>query len=176
LCNIGRHLEEADRLGHPLFGSLFTLSTSCGFKLNKDSFRCYDVCNRARQTRSSFSLSNSRADKPFSFSHCDLWGQYHTSTLSSCHYFLCIVDDFHGAIWVFYLKLKLKPTIGLWISVLWREPNLVGLLNESAVTMAKNLPISHYKLILGRMELCMRLLVLTHLNKMVGLNERTDTS
>ena len=59
-------------LGHPSFGSLSILSISCGFKLNKESFGCCDVYHRAKQTRSSFSLSNSRADKPFSLIHCDL--------------------------------------------------------------------------------------------------------
>lgn len=76
------------RLGHPSYGSLAQLSMLCDFHLNKDSLDCCDVCHRAKQTRNSFPLSDSRANKPFDLIHGDLWGRYHTSSLSGCHYFL----------------------------------------------------------------------------------------
>ena len=91
------------RLGHPPFGSLASLSTVCEFKFSKNSLVCCDVCHRAKQRRNSFCLSDSRAEKSFDLIHCDLWGQYHTSTLAGCHYFLCIVDDFSHATWVYLL-------------------------------------------------------------------------
>jgi len=79
-----RHKESSiwhQRLGHPSFGSLFTFSKDYGLLLNKDVLGCCDVCHKAKQTRHPFSLSDSRADKPFSLIHCDLWGKYHTASL-----------------------------------------------------------------------------------------------
>ena len=49
-------------LGNPSFGSLSTLSSVYGFKLNKDFYDCCDVCHRAKQTRNDFPLSNSKAE------------------------------------------------------------------------------------------------------------------
>ena len=91
---------------HPSYGSLFTLSSEHGFELNKRFYECCNVCHRAKQTRNSFSLSDSKATRPFGLIHCDLWGRYRTSSYSGCHYFLCIVDDFSRAVWVFLLKDK----------------------------------------------------------------------
>ena len=70
--------EEAvvwhQRLGHPSYGSLFTLSSKHGVKLNKEFYECCDVRHRAKQTRTSFPISHSRANRPFGLIHCDLWG------------------------------------------------------------------------------------------------------
>ena len=94
------------RLGHRSLGSLSSLSTNFGFKLNKSLDECCDVCHCAKQTRSPFSLSNTKAQCPFSLIHCDLRGPYHTRSLSGCYYFLCAVDDYSHAIWVYLLKDK----------------------------------------------------------------------
>ena len=51
-------------------------------------------------------MSENGASKPFDLAHCDLWGHYHTLSLSRCHYFLCIVDDFSHATWVYLLRDK----------------------------------------------------------------------
>jgi len=64
------------------------------------------MCHRAKQTRNMFSLSYNRATGPFKVIYCDLWGRYHTPSISGCHYFFAIVDDFSRAIWVFLLKHK----------------------------------------------------------------------
>ena len=61
-------------LGHPSFGSLSSLSASYGFQLNKEKLSCCDVCHRAKQTRSPFSISNNKAETMLSLIHCDLWG------------------------------------------------------------------------------------------------------
>ena len=91
------------RLGHPSARRLSTISISCEFQFNEEALRCCDVCHRAKQTRNLFSLSNARANEPFSLIHCDLWGRCHTPSSSGCHYFLYIVDDFSRATWVFLL-------------------------------------------------------------------------
>ena len=90
-------------LGHPSVGSLSTVSASREFQFSKDALWCCDVCHRAKQTRNLFSLSNARATEPFSLIHCDLWGRYHTPSSSGCHHFLCIINDFSRATWVFLL-------------------------------------------------------------------------
>jgi len=61
-------------MGHPSLGSLTILSVNYGFRLNKNLFDCCDICHRAKQTRSIFSLSDSKAQRPFALIHCDLWG------------------------------------------------------------------------------------------------------
>ena len=104
------HTKEAilwhQRLGHPSFISLSSLLVSCGFHLNKEQLGCCDVCHRVKQTRNPFTISTNKAERPFSLIHCDLWGRYHTPSIGGCHYFLCIVDHFSRAIWVFLLKDK----------------------------------------------------------------------
>jgi len=60
------------RLGHPSIGSLTALSVDCGFQLNKTSFECCNICHRVKQTRSTFSISDSHAARPFAQIHCDL--------------------------------------------------------------------------------------------------------
>jgi len=47
--------------------------------LNKTLFECCDICYRAKQTRSIFPLSDSKAERPFALIHCNLWGYYKTS-------------------------------------------------------------------------------------------------
>ena len=66
------------------------------------------MCHRAKQTRNSFTLSETRAIKPFDLIHCNLWGKYHTPSLSGCHYFLCIVDKFSCATWFYLLRDKIE--------------------------------------------------------------------
>ena len=102
------HVRWHQQLEHPSYGSLVSLSTICDFKLNKDFLDCCDVCHRPKQTRNGFPLTETRASKPFGLIHCDLWGKYHTPSLSGCHYFLCNVDDFSRATWVFLLRKKIR--------------------------------------------------------------------
>jgi len=86
-------------------------------------------------------LLYSRADRPFSLIHCDLWGKYHTASLGGCHYFLCIVDDFNRAVWVFLLKDKFEPIIGWWNFVPWFKISFTAVFLECAVIMDPNLPM-----------------------------------
>lgn len=72
----------------------------------KSSFPICDVCHLAKQSRLPFPSSNSRADKILEFLHLDLWGPYHTPTLTNAHYFLTIVDDYSRVTRTFLLKYK----------------------------------------------------------------------
>ena len=95
-------------LGHPSVGSLIALSVDLGFKVNKDIFRCCDICHMAKQTPNTFSIGESRATRPFALIHSDLWVYYHTPSLIRCHSFLCIVDDYTRAIWVYLPQDKME--------------------------------------------------------------------
>lgn len=91
------------RLGHPSLkvtklASKVDFSKSSGI-LNK----ACDVCQRAKQTREKFSLSDHKASDIFEFVHCDLWGTYKTPSSYGASYFLTIVDDFSRAVWIFLL-------------------------------------------------------------------------
>jgi len=72
------HKKEAvqwhQRLGHPSYGSLSTSSSLCGFEINKEFCAFCDVCHKAKQTRNTFPLSDSKEARPFGLIHCDLWG------------------------------------------------------------------------------------------------------
>ncbi|CAH9075872.1 unnamed protein product, partial [Cuscuta epithymum] len=64
------------RLGHPS-PQVMDLLPQISDQLQHDqhSAPC-DICHRAKQTRSNFSLSTSRADDVFDLIHCDIWGPY----------------------------------------------------------------------------------------------------
>ena len=45
---------------------------------------------------------------PFTLIQCDLWGYYRIPSLTGCHYFLSIVDDYTRSLWVYLLKDKME--------------------------------------------------------------------
>lgn len=96
------------RLGHPSDMNFSYLSKVCNFDSNNnaDDVECFDACHRAKQTRLPFPLSDNKSIVPFSLIHCDLWGRYHTPSLSGAHYFLTIFDDFTHCTWVYLLRNK----------------------------------------------------------------------
>ncbi|XP_026429269.1 uncharacterized protein LOC113325285 [Papaver somniferum] len=53
----------------------------------------YDICFKAKQTRTTFPVSENKADDFFDLVHCDVWGPYRTPSSCGAHYFLTIVDD-----------------------------------------------------------------------------------
>lgn len=71
----------------------------------QENFIC-DSCFRAKQTRSSFPLSNKRAAKCFDLIHCDLWGAYRQASSCGAYYYLTIIDDCSRSVWVYLLKEK----------------------------------------------------------------------
>lgn len=83
-------------LGHP------STSVLVKFPLNVQipslcNFYSFDVHHRAKDIRAPFSLSSNKASFPFELIHYDLWGKCNTSSITSAHYFLCIVDDYSRA-------------------------------------------------------------------------------
>ena len=114
------------RLGHPSYGSLSTLSSLYGFELNKGLCDCCDICHRAKQTHNAFCFTDSKALQSFSLIQCDLWGCYRTLSFSGHHYFLCVVDDYNCVAWVFLLRDKTETYEKL-VNFCFYNENLVWL-------------------------------------------------
>lgn len=68
-------------MGHPSI-KITKLVANISSKIDVFEQKACDVCQRAKQTRDSFSLNNQRASDVFELIHCDLWGPYRV--LSSC--------------------------------------------------------------------------------------------
>lgn len=51
-------------------------------------------------------LSNVNAKRCFDLVHCDVWGSYHATSLSSAHCFLTLVDDRSQCVWVYLIRNK----------------------------------------------------------------------
>ncbi|KAI9154455.1 hypothetical protein LWI28_026548 [Acer negundo] len=64
------------------------------------------ICPLAKQSRLPVSPSVISSIKPFDLIHCDIWGHYRHSSLSSAYYFLTIVDDFACFTWIFLMRHK----------------------------------------------------------------------
>ncbi|KAL0388423.1 UNVERIFIED_CONTAM: Retrovirus-related Pol polyprotein from transposon RE2 [Sesamum radiatum] len=92
------------RLGHPSFK---TLQHVKGFSSSvlTDNTIC-DVCPMAKQSRLPFQTSTSKSSTLFELIHIDLWGPYKHASLSGCHFFLTIVDDYSRTTWTYLLKHK----------------------------------------------------------------------
>ena len=90
------------RLGHLCSEVLNLLSSHLGVKENK--LGTCDVCFRAKQTRTQFSISESKADGLYDLIHCDIWGSYRVASFCEAHYFLTVVDDASRATWVYLMK------------------------------------------------------------------------
>ncbi|GJZ71604.1 ribonuclease H-like domain-containing protein [Tanacetum coccineum] len=78
--------------------------------LNLDSYsksdHLCDTCNKAKQTREPFPLSNHKTTKIGELVHLDVWGPYKITSRDDFRYFLTIVDDFSRAVWVNMLNGK----------------------------------------------------------------------
>ena len=73
---------------------------------NKHLSRVCEVCERSKQTREKFSLSECQASNIFYLIHCDLWGPYRTPSSCGASYFLTLVDDCSRAVWIYLLCNK----------------------------------------------------------------------
>ncbi|GKC32899.1 ribonuclease H-like domain-containing protein, partial [Tanacetum coccineum] len=95
-CSASKTLWH-QRLGHPANQVLDVLKST----LNLDSHSIYDhlcdTCNKAKQTREPFPLSNHKKTKIGELVHHDVWGPYKITSRDGFRYFLTIVDDFSRA-------------------------------------------------------------------------------
>lgn len=93
------------RMGHPSLKITKLVSNNSSRNNDYENKAC-DVCQRAKQTRDSFPLSNNNAADVFELVHCDIWRPYKTPSSCGAYYFLTIVDDYSRAIWIFLLLDK----------------------------------------------------------------------
>jgi transposase InsO family protein len=112
------------RLGHPSM-KVTKLIPVGGSNKNSSLNKCCDVCQRAKQTRETFSVSDFRASDVFELIHCDLWGPYRTVSSCGASYFLTIVDDYSRSVWIYLLvdKKEVPKTMNMFFSMVERQFN-----------------------------------------------------
>jgi len=59
--------------------------------------KCCDVCQRAKQMKNKFSISDFRTFDAFELIHCDLRGLYRNVSSCEAFYFLTIVENYSRA-------------------------------------------------------------------------------
>ncbi|GJY89782.1 putative RNA-directed DNA polymerase [Tanacetum coccineum] len=93
------------RLGHPADPVLNVLKDSLNID-KKDNIVCCKICQRAKQTREPFPLSDHKSKSLGDLVHLDLWGPYKVTSSEGFRFFLTVVDDYTRAVWVYLIKSK----------------------------------------------------------------------
>ena len=95
---------------HQRYGHLAwsTLQRVAGLPATKEprSLSTCEGCQLGKQTRRSYTSSETRATQPFQLIHMDLCGPMQTKSIQGNTYFLMIVDDYTSAYYVFFIKTK----------------------------------------------------------------------
>ncbi|GJR20011.1 ribonuclease H-like domain-containing protein [Tanacetum coccineum] len=91
-------------LGHPADQVLDVLKHTLSFD-NKNTELICDTCQRAKQTREHFPLSDHVSTQLGELVHLDLWGPYKVTSREEFKFLLIIVDDFSRVVWVYLLQL-----------------------------------------------------------------------
>jgi len=89
-------------------------------KGTKNLNKCCDDCQRAKQTKNKFLVSDFRvSDAAFELIHCDLWAPIEMSLSCGASYFLTIVDDYSKAMWIYLLidKKEMSRTLKMFFSM-----------------------------------------------------------
>ncbi|XP_071719039.1 uncharacterized protein [Rutidosis leptorrhynchoides] len=97
------------RLGHPSDQVLNVLKTKLKLKDKILTGPC-DICHKAKQSRKPFPLSDHKTTDLGKIIHLDLWGSFEVQTREGFKYFLTVVDDYSGAVWIFLIKSKEEVT------------------------------------------------------------------
>ncbi|XP_019195989.1 PREDICTED: uncharacterized protein LOC109189817 [Ipomoea nil] len=95
-----------NRLGHYPIDKIHSLSGIKQIQFHKPVDFVCDTCHFAKQKRSVFPISNTRAEKCFDLMHLDVWGPFAVASLKREHYFLTIVDDYSRFTWIHLMKTK----------------------------------------------------------------------
>ncbi|GJZ34215.1 putative RNA-directed DNA polymerase [Tanacetum coccineum] len=102
-CNLSKYIWHS-RLGHPSDQVLKVLEHELVFD-NCDLGHC-EICQRSKQTREPFPLSEHKSSVLVELVHLDLWGPDRIASKEGFRYFLTIVDDYTRSVWVYMLKGK----------------------------------------------------------------------
>nr|GEY11309.1 ribonuclease H-like domain-containing protein [Tanacetum cinerariifolium] len=73
---------------------------------NKDENVCCEICQKDKQIRERFSLSDHTLKFLGDLVHLDLWRSYKVTTYEEFRYFLTVVDDYTRVVWVYLIKSK----------------------------------------------------------------------
>lgn len=113
------------RLGHPSCRTAKLISSVGGGKVSELLNKACNTCQRAKQTKETFPLSNHQASDIFELIHCDLWGAYRTPFSCGASYFLTIVDECSRAVWVSLLidKKEVSRTLINFFAMVERQYN-----------------------------------------------------
>ncbi|GJQ93390.1 ribonuclease H-like domain-containing protein [Tanacetum coccineum] len=103
-CMLSQH-DWHCRLGHPADPVLNVLKDSLNFD-KSDNTGCCEICQRAKQTREPFPLSDHKSKNLGDLVHLDLRGPYKVASSEGFRFFLTVVDDYTRAVWVYLIKSK----------------------------------------------------------------------
>ncbi|GJS85672.1 ribonuclease H-like domain-containing protein [Tanacetum coccineum] len=103
MCYLSQH-DWHYRLGHPADLVLNVLKKS--LQIYNDKNLCCEVCQRAKQTREPFPLSDHVYSSLGDLVHLDLWGPYKVTSSEGFRYFLTVVDDYTRVVWLYLIKSK----------------------------------------------------------------------
>ncbi|GJV33268.1 ribonuclease H-like domain-containing protein [Tanacetum coccineum] len=103
-CMLSQH-DWHCRLGHPADPVLNILKDSLNID-KKDNIVCCKICQRAKQTREPFLLSDHKSKSLGGLVHLDLWKPYKVTSSEGFRFFLIVVDDYTRAVWVYLIKSK----------------------------------------------------------------------
>ncbi|GJZ34725.1 ribonuclease H-like domain-containing protein [Tanacetum coccineum] len=104
-CFVSKSLWH-QRLGYPADQVLNVLTSTLYLDSQSVFDHLCDTCNKAKQIREPFSLSDHKSTKIGQLVQIDVWGPYKVVSRDGFRYFLTIVDDFSRAVWVYMLKEK----------------------------------------------------------------------
>ncbi|GJR60067.1 ribonuclease H-like domain-containing protein [Tanacetum coccineum] len=94
-CMLSQH-DWHCRLGHPADPVLNVLKDSLNFD-KRDNTSCCEICQRSKQTREAFPLSDHKLKNLGDLVHLDLWGPYKVTSFEGFRVFLTVVDDYTRA-------------------------------------------------------------------------------
>ncbi|GJU71538.1 putative RNA-directed DNA polymerase [Tanacetum coccineum] len=94
-----------NRLGHPADQVLSVLKKDLNIFDNTSVPMC-EICQKDKQTREPFPLSDHKSKSLGELVHLDLWGPYRVHSREGYRYFLTIIDDYSTAVWVYLVKTK----------------------------------------------------------------------
>ncbi|GJT79163.1 ribonuclease H-like domain-containing protein [Tanacetum coccineum] len=103
-CLLSQH-DWHCRLGHPSEHVLNVLKDSLQID-KKDNIGCCEICERAKQTRKHFPLSDHTSKCLGDLIHLDLCGPYKVTSYEGFKYFFTVMDDYTRAVWVYLIKSK----------------------------------------------------------------------
>ena len=97
------------RLGHLSFPYLSKLFPVLFRNKNPLLFQC-EICQLAKHTRSTYSISPYKSSKPFSIIHSDVWGPSRVPNITGAKWFVSFVDDHTRLTWIYLMKEKSEVT------------------------------------------------------------------